>query len=60
MLRELSEDWEPEGHTELHLVEQIALAEWRLRRVCRAELGEIRKQMASSTASHAEAEIEDD
>ena len=58
ILRELCEDWEPDGHTELHLVEQIGLAEWRLRRVRRAELGEIRKQMASSMASHVEAEIE--
>ena len=57
-MRELCEDWEPDGHTEIHLVEQIGLAEWRLRRVRRAELGEIRKQMASSMASHVEAEIE--
>jgi hypothetical protein len=27
ILRELCEDWEPEGHTEFHLVEQIGLAE---------------------------------
>jgi hypothetical protein len=46
-LKELSQDWAPEGHTEIHLIEQIGLAEWRLRRVHRAELGEIRKQMAS-------------
>jgi hypothetical protein len=41
--RELCEDWEPYGHTEVQLVEQIGLAEWRLRRVRRAELGEIRR-----------------
>jgi hypothetical protein len=58
ILRELCEDWEPEGHTEIHLVEQIGLAEWRLRRVRRAELGEIRRQMTSSTASDVEEEIE--
>jgi len=53
ILRELCEDWEPEGHTERHLVEQIGLAEWRLRRAHRAELGEIRTQMASRMASEA-------
>jgi hypothetical protein len=53
ILRELCEDWEPEGHTELYLVEQIALAEWRLRRVQRAELGEIRGQTARRMASEA-------
>lgn len=58
ILRELYEDWEPEGHTELHMVEQIGLAEWRLRRVHRAELGEIRTQLASQMASEA-TEIED-
>jgi len=26
ILKELCEDWEPEGHTEVHLVEQIGLA----------------------------------
>lgn len=59
ILRELYDDWEPKGHTELHLVEQIALAEWRLRRVYRAELGEIRSQMASRVASEA-SEVEDE
>ena len=59
ILRELCEDWKPEGHTEFHLVEQIGLAEWRLRRVYRAELGEIRSQMASRVASEA-SEVEDE
>jgi len=45
ILTELYEEWEPEGYTELHLVEQIAVAIWRLRRGNRAELGHIRKQM---------------
>jgi hypothetical protein len=58
ILRELSEDWAPEGHTERDLVEQIGFAEWRLRRVRRAELGEIRKQTTKPTASDVEAEIE--
>ncbi|MGO9062751.1 MAG: hypothetical protein ACLQU2_36125 [Candidatus Binataceae bacterium] len=49
ILGELREDWEPQGHTELHLVEQIGLAEWRLRRVHRAELGKIRSQMSMFT-----------
>jgi len=38
------------GHSEIQLVEQIALAEWRLRRVIRAERGEIQAQMPSSTS----------
>jgi hypothetical protein len=59
ILKELCADWEPDGHTETHLVEQIGLAEWRLRRVRRAELGEIRRQMASSTASDVEDQIEE-
>ena len=59
ILRELCEDWKPEGHTEFHLLEQIGLAEWRLRRVYRAELGEIRSQMASRVASEA-SEVEDE
>ena len=62
LLRELRDDWGPEGHTELLLVEQIGVVEWRLRRVHRAELGEIRNQMASRIASEAskvEEEIED-
>jgi len=59
ILRELCADWEPEGHTELHFVEQIGLGEWRLRRVHRAELGEIRSQMSSQIASEA-SEVEDE
>ncbi|MGA7870719.1 MAG: hypothetical protein WCA22_07450 [Candidatus Binatus sp.] len=58
LLRELFEDWKPEGHTERHLVEQIGLAEWRLRRVHRAELGETRTQMSSTMVSNAKAEID--
>ncbi len=50
ILRGLCEDWEPEGYTQLLLVEQIALAQWRLRRGIRAELGQIRKQMSDSEA----------
>jgi hypothetical protein len=50
---------EPEGYTELHFVEQIAVGIWRLRRVDRAELGEIRKQLAMPEASDIEAEIEE-
>ena len=59
ILRELCEDWEPEGHTERHLIEQVGLAEWRLRRVHRAELGEIRTQTASRMASKA-SEVENE
>src|SRR5260370_6936423 len=46
IFRELCEDWEPEGHTEIHLVEQIGLAEWRPRRAHRAGLGAIPKHTA--------------
>jgi len=46
ILKELREDWQPVGHTERHLVEEIGLAEWRLCRGHRAELGEIRTQLA--------------
>jgi hypothetical protein len=53
ILRELYEEREPKGHTEHQLVEQIGLGEWKLRRLLRAELGEIRKQMASRTANPA-------
>ncbi len=59
ILRELYEDWEPDGHTEVHLLDQIGLAEWRLRRARRTELGEIRRQMARSAASDFEAELDD-
>ena len=58
ILRELREDWQPQGHTQTHLVEQIGLAEWRLRRVPRAELGEIRTQMAMLTASESDTQAE--
>src|SRR5208283_3147364 len=58
ILLELYEDWEPERHTETYLVGQIGLAEWLLRRARRAELGVIRKQMASPAESDVEDEIE--
>ena len=48
-----------EGHTERHLVEQIGLAEWRLRRVHSAELGEIRNKMATRIASES-SKVEDE
>jgi hypothetical protein len=57
ILRELREDRKPQGHLEIHLVEQIGMALWRLRRVYRAENGEIRSQMASSTASDVEGKM---
>lgn len=40
----LTEDYQPFGVTEGILVERIAISYWRLRRVLRAEKGEIRKQ----------------
>jgi hypothetical protein len=58
LLSELCDDWQPEGHTEIHLVEQLAQDEWRLRRARRAELGEIRSQISGSAASDIEDEIE--
>jgi len=56
ILTELYEEWEAEGHTERHLVQQIGRAEWRLSRAIRAELGEIRTQMPSSTPNFNDAE----
>lgn len=45
ILDELQDEWRPASHTEAYLVEQIAVAEWRLRRVQRAEIGEIRERI---------------
>ncbi len=58
ILRELSEEWKPVGHTERYLVEQLGLAEWKQRRVLRAELGEIRKQMARVASAVSEVKDE--
>jgi len=58
MMWDLREDLKPEGHMESHLVDQIGLDEWRLHRVYRAQLGEIRRQMSSATESDVEDEIE--
>lgn len=51
LLQELSGDWTPEGRTENSLVTEVAIAQWRLRRAHRAELGEIRKRILDATAS---------
>jgi hypothetical protein len=59
ILRELNEEWEPEGHTQIHVVEEIGLAVWRLRRAHLAELGEIRTQMPGSSARDVE-DVEDE
>jgi hypothetical protein len=59
MMRELREDRKPEGHLESHLVDQIGLDEWRLRRINRAERGEIRRQMPRATESDVEAVIDE-
>ena len=60
MMKELYEDWKPEGHTEHRLVEQIGVDGWRLRRVHRAELGAVRTQLATAMkSSSAEAQIEE-
>ena len=48
--QELWDDWTPEGRTEISLVTEIAIAEWRLRRAHRAELGEIRNRIADAIA----------
>lgn len=59
ILTELYAEREPEGYTELQLVDRIALGEWRLRRAIRAELGEIRTQTPSLTLNfkHVEKQI---
>ncbi len=59
MLTELREDLKPEGHMESHLVEQIGMDELRLRRVHRAELGAIRRQMSSATESDVDTVIDE-
>lgn len=41
LLAEVTEDWQPEGRTQLSLVEFIASCDWRLRRGLRAETAEI-------------------
>ncbi len=51
LLQKLMDDWTPEGHTEISLVNEIAIAQWRLRRAHRAELGEIRGGILDATAS---------
>ncbi len=50
LLQELCDEWMPNGRTEISLVEEIALEQWRLRRAHRAELGEIRQGIVDATA----------
>jgi len=57
LLQELWADWRPEGRTEISLVTEIAIAQWRLRRAHRAELGEIRSGIADATARDPAEEI---
>ena len=45
LLTQLREDLQPEGVLEEMLVEKIAICYWRLRRVLRCEVGEIRKDL---------------
>ncbi len=59
LLHELQEEWMPEGRTEICLVDEIAIDQWRLRRVRRAELGEIRNGIVDVTARDPEEEIDD-
>ncbi len=59
LLQELWEDWMPEGRTEISLVTEIAIAQWRLRRAHRAELGEIRNGIVDATARDPAEEIAD-
>ena len=60
LLQELWDDWTPEGRTEISLVTEIVIAQWRLRRVHRAELGEIRNGILDATAASDSAELIDD
>ncbi|MGO9060441.1 MAG: hypothetical protein ACLQU2_24115 [Candidatus Binataceae bacterium] len=57
--QELLDDWMPEGCTEISLVNEIAIAQWRLRRAHRAELGEIRNGIMDATARDPADEIAD-
>ena len=50
LLQELCDEWMPQGRTEISLVTEIAIAQWRLGRAHRAELGEIRKGILDATA----------
>lgn len=49
LLSELREDLQPEGILEEMLVEKIVICYWRLRRVLRCEIGEIRKELDSAS-----------
>jgi hypothetical protein len=51
LLAELRDDLEPAGVLEEILVEKIAVCYWRLRRVLRAEMGEIRQRVAGVAGS---------
>jgi len=48
LLARLFDDLQPEGILEEILVEKIAVSYWRLRRVLRCEVGEIRKELDSA------------
>jgi hypothetical protein len=52
LLQELCDEWMPNGRTEISLVEEIALDQWRLRRAHRAELGEIRNGIMAAVTRH--------
>jgi len=51
LLSQLRRDRDPQGILEEMLVEQIAVASWRLRRVLRAEVGEIRTAQDSLSSA---------
>ena len=59
LLQEFWDDWMPHGRTEISLVSEIAIAQWRLRRAHRAELGEIRNGIVDATARDPAEEIAD-
>ncbi len=58
LISALRDDLKPVGVLEEIMVEKIAGCYWRLRRVMRAEIGEIKKRLAFS-ASHASAQTRD-
>ncbi len=60
LLEELWDEWMPVGRTEISLVTEIAIAQWRIRRAHRAELGEIRKGIVAATARDPAEEIADE
>lgn len=59
LLRSLAAEFRPEGAVEEMLVERIAVCYWRLRRVLRCEVGEIRAALDTHLLDEAIAQVDD-